>query len=125
MTKMKLLIAEDNPAMRQMIRRLVAGLAEDICECGDGAAAVAAYQQARPDWVLMDLEMPGVNGLTAMQEIVRYDPAARVLIVTSHNDAGLRAAAVAAGACGYVLKENLWEVQQLLATPLPKLAEAE
>jgi CheY-like chemotaxis protein len=111
MTKMKLLIAEDNPAMRQMIRRLVAGLAEDICECGDGAAAVAAYQQARPDWVLMDLEMPGVNGLTAMQEIVRYDPAAQVLITTACNNATLRQAALAAGAQGDWQKENLLELR--------------
>lgn len=111
---MKVLIAEDNLTMRQMIRRLVASLAEDICECADGAAAVAAYQHDRPDWVLMDMEMPGVNGLLATREIVRYDPAARVLIVTNHDDAGLRAAAQAAGARGYVLKENLWEVRQLL-----------
>lgn len=47
---MKLLIADNNQAMRQMIRRLVAVLAEDICECADSAAAVAAYQLARPEW---------------------------------------------------------------------------
>ena len=116
---MKVLIAEDNLTMRQMIRRLVTSLTEDIRECGDGAAAVAAYQHERPDWVLMDLEMPGVNGLLATQEILRRDPAARVLIVTSHNDAALRAAAIAAGACGYILKENLWEVRGLLAAPPP------
>lgn len=111
---MKLLIAEDNQAMRQMIRRLVADLAADICECGDGAAAVTAYQHDRPDWVLMDMEMPGVNGLTATREIVRHDPSAQVLIVTNHDDAGLRAAAQAAGARGYVLKENLFELRQWL-----------
>lgn len=111
---MKVLIAEDNLAMRQMIRRLVASLTAEICECADGAAAIAAYQHDRPDWVLMDMEMPGVNGLTATREILRCDPAARVLIVTNHDDVGLRAAAVAAGACGYVLKENLLEVRRRL-----------
>ena len=66
---MKVLIAEDNLTMRQMIRRLVASLTADIRECGDGAAALAAYQHERPDWVLMDMEMPGVNGLSATREL--------------------------------------------------------
>ena len=115
---MKVLIVEDNPAVRQMMRRVVADLAEEICECGDGAEALEAYRTAQPDWVLMDIGMSRVNGLTATQQITSYDPAARVLIVTSHNEAGLRAAATAAGACGYVLKENLTEVRRWLQSSL-------
>lgn len=112
--QMKLLIAEDNAQMRQMIRRIVADLAADICECEDGAEAVALYQTTHPDWVLMDLEMPRMNGLLATQAILRTDPTARVLIVTNHNDDSLRQAATAAGVCGYVLKENLFDLRRWL-----------
>jgi len=115
---MKLLIVEDNPAVRLMMRRVLADLADDICECSDGAEALEAYRAAQPDWVLMDIRMPRVNGLTATRQITSYDPAARVVIVTNHNEAELRAAATAAGACGYVLKENLLEVRRWLQAPL-------
>ena len=65
---MRILIVEDNPQMRQMIRTVVADLAEDVIECGDGEEAVAAYaahQFCGDDWVLMDLKMPGGGGLEA------------------------------------------------------------
>lgn len=111
---MKLLIVEDNSLVRQMLRRLVADLAEDISECGDGAEAVTRYSQERPDCVLMDLCLPGLNGIVATKQIRAMDPAARIFIVTNCDEAGVREAAQAAGACGYVLKENLLELRQQL-----------
>ena len=62
---MKVLIVEDNQAMRRMIRRIVAVVADEISECGDGATACALYRELRPDWVLMDIEMGEVNGIEA------------------------------------------------------------
>ncbi len=59
---MTLLIVEDNPAMRRLMRRLVDGLADEIGECSDGVEAVALYAELQPDWVLMDIEMPRLNG---------------------------------------------------------------
>lgn len=111
---MKLLIVEDNPVMRQMIRRLLADLAEDIRECADGDEALALYRVFQPDWVLMDWQMPRLNGLAATRQIIGDDPDARIVIVTGYDDPSVRAAAQAAGACGYVLKENLLEVRQWL-----------
>lgn len=116
--EMKLLIVEDNLAMRRMIRRLVADLADEISECGDGAEAVALYPALQPDWVLMDIEMQHLNGLAATRQIKADFPAARIVIVTNYNDATLREAAAQAGASGYVLKENLPEVRQLLQTTI-------
>ena len=115
---MKLLLVEDNPTIRQMLRQFLADLAEQISECGDGADALAMYRVLQPDWVLMDIRLPGVNGLTATRQITAAFPAARVLIVTSFDDDGQRQAAQAAGACGYVLKENLLELRQWLQTEL-------
>jgi CheY-like chemotaxis protein len=111
---MKLLIVEDNPEMRRMLRRIVIGLAADVTECEDGSTALAAYAQAQPDWVLMDIEMKAMDGITATRQIVAAWPQARVVIVTSHDHQELRNAAEAAGACGYVLKENLLELRQRL-----------
>jgi len=111
---MKILIVEDNPAIRRMMRRMVADLAIEICECGDGAEALEAYRELQPDWVLMNLQMPHVNGLEATQQLLGYDPAAQVVIVSNYDDVALRAAAAQAGACGYVLKEDLFEVRTLL-----------
>lgn len=64
---MKLLIVEDNPVMRQMIRRLLADLAEDIRECDDGDEALALYCVFQPDWVLMDWQMPRLNGRKSLK----------------------------------------------------------
>jgi DNA-binding NarL/FixJ family response regulator len=119
---MKLLLVEDNPLMRRVVRRLVADLVDEICECGNGAEACALYAAQHPDWVLMDVEMPGVNGLVATARICADFPEARILIVTNYDDAALRAAAAQAGACGYVLKDNLWELRQRLAATAPTSA---
>jgi CheY-like chemotaxis protein len=119
---MKLLIVEDNPQMRQMIRAVVAELAEAVTECADGEEAVAAYaarQFNRDDRVLMDLQMPGIGGLEATRRIRAAFPDANVIIVTQYNDPHWRSAATQAGACGYVLKENLLELRWTLETPLP------
>jgi CheY-like chemotaxis protein len=109
---MKVLIVEDNAVMREMIKRMVGDLADEISECEDGNQALAAYEAGRPDWVLMDLEMPGMDGITATRRLIKTHPEARVIIVTDYGDKPLRAAARAAGACGYVLKENLIEVRR-------------
>lgn len=114
---MKLLIVEDNPQMRQMMRAVVADMAETIAECADGEEAVAAYAAQRlsgDDRVLMDLQMPRVGGLEATRRIRAAFPDAHIIIVTQHDDPHWRLAATQAGACGYVLKENLLDVRGLL-----------
>ena len=111
---MKLLIVEDNPAMRRMMRRMVADLANEIRECGDGAEALEAYRELQPDWVLMDLQMPRVGGLEATRRIRADFPDAQIIIVTQYDDPHWRTAATEAGACGYVLKGNLLDLRRLL-----------
>ncbi|MEP7336852.1 MAG: response regulator transcription factor [Acidobacteriota bacterium] len=115
---MMLLIVDDNAAMRRLMRRLTSDLATRIEECADGAEALAAYEQhhfGEADWVLMDVEMTGMDGLTATRELRAAHPEARVIIVTKHNDEQLREAALRHGACGFVLKENLLELRSLLS----------
>jgi CheY-like chemotaxis protein len=111
---MRLLIVDDHSAMRRLIRRVVDDLVSDVEECGDGSEALAAYTRSRPDWVLMDIEMSRMDGIAATREIIDAFPAAQVVIVSKHDDEQLRESAREAGACGYVLKENLMAIRELL-----------
>jgi CheY-like chemotaxis protein len=111
---MTLLIVEDNPTVRKLIRRAVADVADTIAECSDGADSLAAYEAHRPDVVLMDVRMPGMDGLTATRLLVRHHPAAKVVILTDYSDDEVRQAAREAGACAYALKNNLTELDDVL-----------
>ena len=111
---MTILIVEDRPAVRRMIRRVIDDLVEVVHECADGSEALAAFARVRPDMVLMDIEMGGMDGISATREIKAAYPDARIVMVTQYSDEPLRAAAFEAGACGYVLKENLLELRRVL-----------
>ena len=111
---MKILIVEDNARMRQALKSFLADWATEFIECADGAAAQAAYAACQPDVVLMDVELPELDGISATRQITAADPAARVIIVTNYDHTGLRDAARQAGSCGYVLKENLLDLRKLL-----------
>jgi len=110
---MKLLIVEDNAGMRRLIRSMVQDLVDDIVECEDGKDAVQAYAEFLPDWVLMDIRMPHVDGLTASLSIRTLFPEAKICMVTDYNDQKTRAAATEAGASAYVTKEELYKLRTL------------
>ena len=111
---MPFLIVDDNAVMRRAIRRVVGEFADEIIECDDGAKAFFAYRDNQPEWVFMDIEMPEKDGLTATREICAAFPQAKIVIVTKHDDAEMRDAAYKAGACGYVVKENLLELREFI-----------
>ena len=104
---MTFLIVEDNAGIRRMLRRILAGTASAIWECADGSEALAAYEEHRPDIVLMDLRMPHVDGLAATRQIRGYDPSARIIVVTDYLDEDMKTAALEAGAREYVLKQEI------------------
>ena len=109
-----LLIAEDNEKMRRLLKSLLGDLVSVVWECSDGAEVLAAYNHHRPDFVLMDIQMKLMDGITATRRIKAADPAARIIIVTDYDQAELREAARQAGACAYVSKENLLELVRFL-----------
>jgi len=111
---MMILIVEDNPLMRAMLRETVSEFAAIIVECEDGDEAFAAYQANLPHWVLMDIQMSRVDGFTASRQIRGAYPDAHICIVTDYGDAQTRALAREAGAAAFVLKENLEELRTLL-----------
>jgi CheY-like chemotaxis protein len=111
---MRLLIVDDNTSVRRLIRSIVASVAEEIRECEDGMTALAAYLEYHPDVVLMDIEMKELDGIAATMQIKAANSAAKIIMVTNYDDAELREAARDAGACAYVLKQSLLEVNAVL-----------
>jgi len=97
-----------------MIRRFLDDLGAEINETDDGESALDAYRVFQPDWVLMDLHMKHTNGIVATERIKAAYPQANIVIVTNYDDDRLRERATAAGARGYVLKENLLALRSML-----------
>jgi CheY-like chemotaxis protein len=116
---MRVLIVEDNATVRRLIRTIIAGVASEIHECEDGASAFTAYVEYRPDFVLMDIEMKGMDGIAAAVRIKTDYPAANIIMVTSYDDIDLREYAREAGACGYVVKHSLSEIKRVLMALAP------
>ena len=110
-----ILIAEDNPLMRKWLRSLVEDLDSEIVECADGASAFSLYEKHRPDWVLMDVSMRPMNVLSATRAIFERFPAARIVIVTDHDDAETREHAFEAGASEFFGKSDLRPLRQLIS----------
>ncbi len=119
---MKVLIADDHPKMRDCIQRALQPLGAETFEVGDGQSAVLAYHRHLPDWVLLDIEMPGMDGVAVTREILRTEPAARIIIVTSHDSPALQGEARAAGALAFVSKGELRRLKYLLQS-LPSETE--
>ena len=99
-----------------MIRSFVHDLAVEMIERDDGADAVAAYDEYMPDWVLMDIKLRSLDGLTATRRILAKHPHAKIIIVTNYDSPGFRDEARNAGACGYVLKNHLVDLRRIIQT---------
>jgi CheY-like chemotaxis protein len=110
---MKLLVVDDDVRIRKMIASIVSDLTDEIFE-SDGLQAHANYKTHQPDWVLMDLLMPEVDGITATRQIKTSDPNAKIIIVTTYDSAAMRENARAAGAYAYVLKENIADLPSII-----------
>ena len=108
------LIVDNSPVMRRAIRRVVKEFASKIIECDDGAKAFSAYREHLPDWVLMEVEMNGKDGLEATREICASDADARIIIVTKFTTPETREGARLAGAFAFVAKENLLELREII-----------
>lgn len=106
MRKVRILIADDHTIVRQGMRKLLETYPDFhiIEESRDGAEAVEAVARLRPDLVIMDISMPGLNGLEATREIKKQFPEMRILILTMHAEKEYIFKILQSGASGYLLK---------------------
>ena len=112
----RLLLADDQALVRNALSALL-GLEPDlevVAEVGSGDAVLPAVLEHHPDVALLDVEMPGLDGISATAEVRRASPATQVLIVTTFARPGYLRRALKAGAAGVVVKD----------TPAERLAEA-
>jgi DNA-binding NarL/FixJ family response regulator len=108
MAEIRVLICDDHAFYREGVRGMLRPLSDSFAvvgEASDGEDAVAQARALRPDVILMDLKMPGMNGLEATRQILAATPAVGILVVTMFEDDDSVFAAVRAGARGYLLKD--------------------
>jgi two-component system, NarL family, response regulator LiaR len=106
MPSIRLLIADDHTLVRQGLRQLCEGPGgfTVAAEAENGAQAVAMARSAQPDVILMDLVMPGLDGVEAIRQIMQDNPKARIIALTMYREEAYMLAAIRAGARGYLLK---------------------
>jgi len=104
-----ILCVDDHPLVRKGIAAILANEKDMklIAEAGSGAEAVGAFRQYHPDIVLMDLRMPGMDGIEATKEIRKIDPEAKIIALTSYDGDQEIYRALEAGVRGYILKESV------------------
>jgi DNA-binding NarL/FixJ family response regulator len=108
MKRITVLLAEDHTIVREGFRRMLE-MEDDIeivGEAQDGRQAFALAQKLHPDVVLMDIAMPKLNGLVATRQILKTNPATKVLILSAHNDDAYVKTATESGAVGFLLKQT-------------------
>lgn len=111
MTQLRVLLADDHPTFRTGLATLLntdAAVAV-VGEAGTGDEVVARAAELCPDLIIMDIQMPGCNGIEATRHILRQQPKIRILVMTMFEDDHTVAAAMRAGARGYILKGALPE----------------
>jgi two-component system invasion response regulator UvrY len=104
----RVLIADDHPVVREGIRTIVSA-SPDVTVVGDVDDGYAVFEQVRrsaPDVVLLDLSMPGIDGLDVLKQLKRERPRLPVLILTMHSEDQFAIRALKAGAAGYVMKDS-------------------
>jgi DNA-binding NarL/FixJ family response regulator len=108
MSALRILLADDHTLVRAGMRALLGELPgiEVIAETGDGREALRLVREHKPDIALLDISMPGLNGLEVVGRITHDHPKTRVIIVSMHGDDESIRRALVAGAAGYMLKNS-------------------
>lgn len=124
MPPIRILLVDDHAILRAGLRALLANYSDlqVVGEAGDGAAALVSVNELKPDIVVMDVAMPGMNGLTATRQIVETRPQTKILILTQYSNKEYVLPLLKAGAGGYVLKQA---VDTDLVTAIRAVAQGE
>lgn len=133
MGRIRVLLADDHAMVRQGVRALLEAEAfvEVVGEAADGREAIAKAEELRPDIVITDIGMPGLNGLEATRRIASLVPPIKVLVLTMYDDERYVQRILRAGASGYVLKQavsadlvtaiqSIWQGESYLSPAISK-----
>jgi DNA-binding NarL/FixJ family response regulator len=122
MTALRLLVVDDHAVVRRGVRALLESRPEwEVCgEAVDGQEAIRKAADLKPDIVVLDISLPGLNGLEATSRILKESPGSEVLILTMHHSEELAQQVIKAGARGYVLKSD---ADQSLVAAIDKLSQ--
>jgi DNA-binding NarL/FixJ family response regulator len=106
--KLRILLADDHETVREGLRMILNAQPDMqvVATAGDGSEVLAQCEKIAPDIVIMDISMPGMNGLAATQRLNEKCPDAKVLTLTRHADSSYLQQLMRAGAAGYVLKQS-------------------
>jgi DNA-binding NarL/FixJ family response regulator len=104
--KLRLLLADDHTILLEGLKALLAPEFEVVATTADGRAVLDAAERHQPDLILLDISMPGLNGIEAARRLKQSNPDAKLIILTMHADLSFVSAAFEAGASGYVLKHS-------------------
>jgi two-component system response regulator NreC len=109
MSKIRILIADDHAVLRAGLKMLIENQPDMtvVGEAGDGEATLALVRALQPDVLLLDVTMPGKDGLAVLRAMGQVSPKTRTLLLTMHEEDAILRAALAAGAAGYVLKRTV------------------
>jgi len=100
----RVLVVDDAAFMRSMLRRILEDEGYEIQEASDGDVAIKKYKESKYDLITMDIVMPNVDGVTAVKEIMRIDPDARIIMITALAHKTLVLRALRAGAKDFIVK---------------------
>ena len=119
---MKVIIADDHGMIRAVLAELFEELGSTVIEASTGEEAVSVYGDVRPDWVVMDIRMPGYGGLEATSRILKHDHRARIVVMSQEDGKEAVEAARDAGAAFFVAKDRLVEIPRLIIeAPIPQM----
>ncbi|MCP5518285.1 MAG: response regulator transcription factor [Verrucomicrobiales bacterium] len=111
---MNYLIVDDHPMTRQAVIESLRQRGDAFAEAGTGEEAIAYCEQHTPDWIIMDVKMPGKGGLFASRAITASRPEARIVVISQYADEQMAVEARAAGAIDFVSKDRIAELPEIL-----------
>ncbi len=121
---MTILLVDDNSKFRAFVKKMLLSSIhnlEKIYECEDGKKAISMYGEIKPEWVLMDIELPKIDGLEASRRIKKEFPDAKIVIVSQYNDIQYHETAKSIGINEYIQKDNLDNLINLISNVSIKL----
>lgn len=122
---LKVLVVDDSLIMRRNVTKMVEALGHKVVgEAKDGHEAITLYMRLKPDLVTMDITMPEMDGITAVQELKKIDKHVKIIMVTSHGQEEMVIHAIRSGAGGYLLKPiNLIKLRETIRKIFPNIID--